>query len=208
MEYHVAREQRRAVKLRASCVGGLLVVMVIWFLANRHELAVAEEMHRGILSQHNQLKIHLAEKSKLIERRGALRDRRNLIQQLAHRTSPVGIFADISNRLPATVVLTHVSLEADTVSRYSQERTAPSSSKSTPRAGEIIAQSPSSRPRLILSGLASTTPQLLSFAAELESSAVFDKVHLDTKGTTTRFGRRGVGFELMCEFASRRGNDP
>ncbi len=206
LEYHLARAHRRAMKLRAACVGGLVAVMVIWLLANRQQLAVVEETHRGILSQHSQLEIHMAQKSKLIARRGALRDHSRLIQQLANRVSSVGIFADISNRLPATVVLTQVSLEADTVARYSRENTAPSSRRQAARADERSARSRGSRPRLILSGLAATTPALLTFAAELESSPVFSKVHLDTKGTAARSGRRGVDFELTCQLASRQRN--
>lgn len=207
-EYHVAREQRRAVKLRASCVGGLIIVMVIWLLAHQHELAGAEDMHRDILAQHSQVKIHLAEKSSMIARRSALSDRRNLVQQLARCASPVGIFADLSRRLPATVVLTHLTLDADTIARYAHEPVGTPSRKPPQASGELAPLAQDARPCLVLEGIAGTTSDLLAFAAELESSVVFDRVQLDAEGSATRAGRRGVEFKLTCELAGGQRADP
>src|SRR5437870_12990857 len=87
--------------------------MVIWFVAHQRELSAAQAMLTDVQTQEEQLRIHLGRKNEMVVERAHLDERRRLLAALEGQTSIVLVLADISRRLPKTVVITRLGLNED-----------------------------------------------------------------------------------------------
>lgn len=212
--YHEAQTLRRAIKLRAACVGALLAIMVVWAIAHHNHLATAQAMLPEIAKEQEQVDIHLAKKAAMSAEQAALRDRQRLLQQLEAQASIVLILGDLSRRQPDAIVLTELSAEFPSLKRFSTEEESPAPAeppkppdKASSDAPKLKEEQPPSAARLTVKGIAADNPDMVRFAAALESSPLFSRIHLEVKGPAVWAGRRAQAFELTCELSEQHGGD-
>lgn len=212
--YLEARRIRRAVKTRSACVGLLIVFMVFWVVVHRHRLAAAEAMVPELARQQDQIAVHLAKKAAMEAERARLREHRALLHELEERVSPVVLFSDVSRRMPSSVVLVELSLDCPSIARYSvREDPVPETEPPFPSRGqppvkpEATVDEPT-RPRLSIRGIATAGPEVVGFAAAIESSPLFDRVQMEVKGSTIWGGRHAQEFVLTCDVLEQEDGEP
>ncbi|HKQ50606.1 MAG TPA: hypothetical protein VJZ71_21225 [Phycisphaerae bacterium] len=209
-DYHQARRQQRAVKLRGTLISLLVVIMVLWITANRHEVSQASAMLNDVIAQQQQLAVHLAKKDAMEAEKNRLRDRQRLMEQFERHASLVVVLGDISRRLPETVVLTHVSFQSASLRRYApaspDKATAPPGVEATATAAKEPAE-PAVVTRIIMSAFANEVSEAIRCAAALERSPLVAHVQMELKGETVWSGRKGHQFELDCELMDQSGSD-
>ena len=226
--YREARAMRRAIRLRASCVGVLIAIMLIWVGSHRHRLATVKGMMVDVAGQEQQVRIHLAKKVQMDAERARLFDRQRLIEQLREGVDLVVVLSDISRRIPKAVVLTELSARCATLGRYvvAEESTAPMSPEeemeqlaaAMPRPsipGLRLPGSPQQPPKprvdeadgdcITIVGMAREVPEVIEFAAALESSRLYRRVQMEMKEPTTWGGKRAQRFEIRCDLAKQAG---
>ncbi|MCG8406513.1 MAG: PilN domain-containing protein [Phycisphaerales bacterium] len=203
--YHEQQALRRAVKIRAFCVGTMFVIMAIWIFVHHHRLSNAESMLSEIRLQKDQIRIHAAKRAAMKMEKARLHDRQQLIDQLSNHASLVLVYSDLSRRLPETVVLTKVSLKCPSLSAY-VDKEEPESDALIPRANprRAIVPEEDEIPEIIgneltMTGIAVSQGDVIQFAAALEKSPLFDQVYMEAKDPTLWAGRRAQRFELVCE---------
>lgn len=208
--YREAQGLRRATKIRASCVGALIAFMVLWVVAHQHRLAEVKAMAVDVARQQNQVDIHLGRKQTMEAERAELRARRQLISQLESDGSLVVVFSDISRRMPETIVLTELSVQRPSLSRYAiveeppeqQIGRGPPGKKRPAPDGQ-----PYGRPtgdRITIKGVAADIPQIIEFAAALEDSPLFERIRRDMPKEETFWAGRVVRrFELTCDLVKQ-----
>jgi Tfp pilus assembly protein PilN len=218
-DYHAARTVRGAIKLRAGCVGTLIAIMGLWMVAHHHRVESAKAMLPEITRQQEQLAIHLAKKAAMEAERADLRDHQRLVKELKDQASLVLVFSDISRRMPETVVLTEVLADCPSLARFGIEIDPPRPEEPPPTGGkrpvppsEPLAPKPKENPaanaRLTIKGIAVDNPDVVRFAAALETSPLFDRIQMEVKGPTVWSGRRAQLFELTCELVEQQGDAP
>jgi len=212
--YLEARKTRQAVKTRSACVGLLIIFMVIWVVVHQHRLASAQAMIPELARQQDQIAVHMAKKASMESERARLREHRELLRELEERVSPVVLFSDVSRRMPSTVVLVELSLECPSIARFSVlEEPAPeveppsSARRQSPEKPEAPVDEPS-KPRLSIRGIATAGPEVVGFAAAIESSPLFDRVQMEMKGPTIWGGRHAQEFVLTCDVLEQEGSRP
>lgn len=234
-QYREAWALRKAVKLRASCVGLLIAIMGVWIVANHHRLSNAQAMVAEVERQEQQVRIHLAKKQQLEAERAALESRQRLMEQLEAGIDLVVVFSDISARMPDTVVLTAMTANCPALARYAAAEEAvptpqgasPSAVTATPprtslqaarqsSAAQPSGPAPQSKPpdeaadvdRIMLSGVARELPDLFAFARALEGSRLFNRVQMEMREPMVWAGRKVQPFEIRCDLARQAGGRP
>lgn len=207
--YHMERCVRSAVRLRAGLIGTMLMIMVLWITANRRELATANAMLSEIQKQSEQVAIHQTRQHTMEEERERLRLHHELLKHLERKTSIVVLLADLSHRMPESVVLTSIRFDSPSVAKFARELSPAASAagvEQKPReslepASGAGAVDPVFRrhSRLVLTGMATDTTEVISFVKRLEDSDLVGEVQMLQKGPVTWSGWRGQGFELTCE---------
>jgi Tfp pilus assembly protein PilN len=214
--YHAAMKIRGALKLRAGCVGALLSIMALWMVAHHHRVENAKAMVPEITKQEEQIAIHLAKKAAMESEKADLRDHQRLLAQLEEQTSLALVFSDISRRMPDTIVLTEVSADCQSLARFGSEIEPPKPAEpAAPGAKPPVlppdanaAKMKENQPvsgRVTITGIAVDNPDVVRFAAALESSPLFDRIQMEVKGPTVWAGRRAQLFELTCELLDQQG---
>lgn len=223
---------RRAIRLRASCIGVMIAIMLIWVLSHRHRLASVEAMMVDVAGQEQQVTLHLAKKAQMEAERQKLSDRQRLIEKLGEGVDLVVVLGDVSRLMPETVVLTELSARCLTLDRYviveeqefirpepeSRPRGGPETARpSGPRGLEPAAPVPpaigprreeADVDRVTLLGVAREIPEVITFAAALESSSLFTRVQMEMKDPILWNGRRVQRFEIRCDLARQVGGKP
>jgi Tfp pilus assembly protein PilN len=234
-QYREAWALRKALKLRASCVGMLIAIMALWVVANHHRLSSAQAMVAEVERQEQQVRIHLAKKQQMEAERAALESHQRLIEQLDAGIDLVVVFSDISRRMPDTVVLTAMTANCPALARYAAEEKAapapqgvpPSAAAPTPprpplqagrqpSAAPPPAPAPQSKPpeeaadvdRITLIGIARELPDVIAFAAALEGSRLFNRVQMEMKEPVVWAGRKAQQFEIRGDLARQVGGRP
>lgn len=211
-EYHEQQSLRRAVKLRAICVGAMFVIMAIWVVVHHHRLSSAEAMLAEVMLQKDQIKIH-ADKQEVMKREKThLNKRHELINQLSEQASLIVVYSDLSRRLPTTVVLTKVTLHCPSLSVFFKEELPDVNSGMSRKQFRSVPVSREETPtitkaNLKMTGIAVTQSDAIQFAATLEKSPLFDRVYMEAKDPTVWAGRRVQRFELVCELAAQGMSD-
>lgn len=206
-----AKAHRRAMRIRIVGVAGLVVTMGVWVLVHQRDVAGVANMRAALDAQRRQIRIHLQEKEAMIEKRRRLDDHRGLIEQLNDSANIEQVLADISERIPDNVVLTDLAVDAVSVARFAESAgagtrppdRAPPRGR-TPGRPRSAGASPDG-PRIVLGGIAPSTPDVLRFAAALESSSLLARILLDPAGPSVWFGRQVERFEVRCDLVSQRG---
>lgn len=229
-EYHARRTQRKATKLRAGCVSMLIVMMVLWTTAHVRELESADAMIAQLGAQRDELTNLLAKKADMQALHEKLEQHRRRVALLERDESLTVVFSDVSRRMPSTVFLTGLRLDAPSVARWAAPITHEPAVVPTPEqksAGSMAAavlngqramdpaavrnqpndvgtEGPASAySRLILHGVAGQTAEIIRFAAALEDSPLFARVQMRVKDSVNWGGRRAEEFELICELAEQ-----
>ncbi|HVP11666.1 MAG TPA: PilN domain-containing protein [Phycisphaerae bacterium] len=215
-DYHAARTVRGAIKLRAGCVGTLIAIMVVWVVAHHHRVATAKAMLPDITRQQEQITIHLAKKAAMQAEQADLRDHQSLRELLEDQPSLVLVLSDLSRRMPDTVVLTEVSVDCPSLAQFATEIDPPKAQEPQPP-GDRPPPSPSApntpktkenpppKARVTLKGIAVDNPDVVRFAAALETSPLFDRVQMEVRGSIVWAGRRAQLFELSCGLLEQQG---
>jgi Tfp pilus assembly protein PilN len=217
--YHEGRKLQAAVKVRASCIGALVAIMVLWAVAHHHRLQSAMAMLPEVDRQQEQVSIHLSKKAVMEAEQANLRNHQRLLGQLEEQVSVALLLSDISRRIPDTVVLTEVSAECPSLERFANEEEPPRPPESTPPEAKSANTPPPSGPvkprddrfkqaHLSMIGIAVDTADVVKFAAALEGSPLFDRIQMEVKGPTVWGGRRAQRFELTCEIVEQLGGRP
>jgi Tfp pilus assembly protein PilN len=230
--YRDAWALRRALKLRASGVGMLAVIMALWVVAHQHRVSSAQAMVAGVEQQDRQIQIHLAKKQQMEVERAALESRQRLIEQLEAGTDLVVVFSDISGRMPDTIVLTSITAHCPALSRYAAEEASSSSPEELPATPSVppalhnllpaatrsaLSKSgmyvqPPKPPEnatewdsVTMIGIARELPDVIAFAAALENSRLFNRVQMEMKEPVVWAGRKAQQFEIRCDLARQVG---
>ena len=203
--FHEKQALRRAVKLRTFFVCMMYAFMMLWGVVHRHRLSNAQAMLTEVSHQQGQLDVHAEKKEAMEFEQNRLRDRQRLLDQLSDRSSLVVVLSALSRHLPETVILTEWSLQRPSLSSsvdVSSPRTAtgPRGPRSRQRPSDDADTDRSRRNAILqLTGIAVSIPDVIQFAAALESSPLFDRVYMEARGPTVWAGRRAEKFDLNCE---------
>lgn len=213
-DYHQARSLHRAVKLRGMLISAMTALMVLWVVANKHQVSSANAMLTEVISQHDQIGDHLAKKEAMEAEANRLRDHQRLLTQFESHASLVVVMSDISRRLPDAVVITQVQYRCPSLHQYAQEPTtdkpvqpvtASAVSGAVPPA---LPQPPPASTELKMTGFASEISEAIKSAAALERSPLMARVQMELKGRAVWAGRQGQSFELTCELLNQSGVKP
>jgi len=213
-DYHRGRSQRRAVKLRGTLVSAMVVIMVLWVVANRHQISSANAMLTDVAAQREQFDQHLAKREAMETEQSRLRDHQRLLEEFEGPASLVVVICDISRRLPETVVLTNVTYRSASLNRYGKvtsPETPPAKAPATigsPAAKTDADGAPPTTTEIRMTAFASEVPEAIRCAAELERSPLVARVQMELKGDAVWAGRRGQQFELICELLEQTGVRP
>lgn len=206
--YHEKYNLSRAIQLRISCVGAMALLMIIWVLAHKNDVATAEAMLTEIVYQKRQLEDHAAKKAEMEEEKARLSRYQNLIDHLSDKGSLVVIFSSLSQHIPESLILTRVTLQCPSVYIFAKNPNGRAENKTGAEKNEGNA-GPSLRtedrspviPFLIMEGMAVTDQDVIQFAADLERSRLFRNVKVHSRGMMYWSGHQGKGFEMVCELA-------
>lgn len=208
-DYHQARLQQRAVKLRGTLISALVVIMVLWIVANRREVSQASAMMNDVVAQQQQLAVHLAKKDAMEAEKNRLRNHQRLMDEFDRQASLVVVLGDISRRLPETVVLTKVSFQSATLRRYAlplpDKPLAPAAAAAANPEKESDAAATVTQ--ISMSAFANEVSEAIRCAAALERSPLVAHVQMELKGETVWSGRKGHQFELICELMDQSESD-
>lgn len=228
-EHHARRTQRKAKKLRAGCVSMLIAMMGLWTTAHFRELQNAEAMITQLDAQREELTNLLARKAEMQALHEKLEQHRRRVALLEQDESLTVVFSDVSRRMPPTVFLTGLHLQAPSVARWAEpvsrepsvtpiadpkssgasaERTPgnPVANQAQERAapgGAALEPMRSEYSQLVLHGVAGQTAEIIRFAAALEDSSLFARVQMRVKESVIWEGRRAEEFELVCDLAGQ-----
>lgn len=213
-EYHERRRLRAAMKLRASCIGAMFILMLLWLVSHQHRLASAEAMLQEVDQQRQQVQIHAQKQEALKHRWDQLHDQRRLIDTLSQRTKLVLVFADLSRRLPDRILLTKLDLDCSRLSRFviTEPRDDEDVSGAHP-INSVTEFDPSEEfrdltPRIKMTGLARSQIDVISFASALESSPLFEQIEMTNRKIANWGGRRAELFDLTCTLVPHKRKDP
>jgi Tfp pilus assembly protein PilN len=204
--HHVRRTQHNMMRMRASFISLMVVIMVVWVTAHHHDLASADAMFVDVSTQREQVEVLLSKKAEMEKERQSLADRELLIRRLEEHVNIVVLTSDISKRMPETVVLTKLNLRAPGLSQFGVNETALKSVEPVkdPRSAGAAPAAPTPpaivAPAILeLTGVANESSEIIRFAAALERSPLISRVSMQVKGQLDWSGKRTEQFEMTCE---------
>jgi len=197
------------IRIRSAGICALMVVMGIWIGVNKRMIASARAMMPEIEAQQRQVDIHIARTKQLIDDRATLDARRGFLEQLQQRISLVPVLADISDRMPESVLLTRLSLNAEYL-----EADEPANSDA-PTAADLRSSKPNKPldvtrkistsdlaelavipPVISIRGVARAVPDILEFAAALERSKLLGRIEMQIRRPGIWAGKQVQRFEV------------
>lgn len=209
-EHHEAGRRRRMIRMRCAGIAALVVVMGIWIGVNRTMIASARAIMPEINLLQKQIEIHRGRVEELSANRAMLDARRAFLDQLQQRINLVPILADISERMPESVLLTRFSFNPDLIGANEDEQRArrshtdskPLDSKSAEASGgqqnSTDLRAASGGSFVTIHGVARTVPDVLSFAEALERSKLLNRVEMQIGEPGTWAGKRVQQFVATC----------
>ena len=166
-----------------------------------------------IHGQKSQIESVAARKLEMEQARTVLENLRNLLDELSGRRSLMPVFGDLSRRMPESIVLTSCQLYEPIFSDYSvidldsgMDPDSPAALANTlASAARDTAQDVVPEHRgLKLVGVASTIPDIINLAAELDRSPLFFQVDMEIKEPTVYLGQPARRFEVRCRLMPQR----
>ncbi len=209
--YHQRQSLRGRVRIHASLIGTMIVIIVLWAVFHHHQVAQAEAMLVEVADQHSQLDIDFARKEVMEAERRKLERRQQLLAALEARASLTLVLSDISRRMPESIVLTRLDAHCPSVARYAIEETAEPVEPDVKNPIEIVP--PGEKPakvvkpqhrQVTITGIAVDSGAVIELAAALERSPLYERVQMDLKGPASWAGRHGEAFELTCYVLDQR----
>lgn len=208
-EYHQQRRMLQIIRRRISLMGGMVVLILVWCIAHQGQVNSASAMLIEVQQQDDQLQLHLQQKQTLETERVRLERREFLVDTLSSPTRLGVIFADISERIPKSMLLTQVRVKSPGMTRYvgAPEITPIEKVPAKPGSPAVVIDGPkpTDPPKLTISGLARRPQDVIAFAAALEQSNLLYRVQIQSQGPTQWAGRTGEKFEITCELVDQRG---
>lgn len=210
LEHHEAGRRRRMIQLRCAGIGALVLVMGLWFAVNRQMIASARAMMPEIDMLQRQVDIHRERVVELTAKRTVLDARRLFLEQLQQRISLVPILADISERMPESVLLTEFSFDPDLLGTEDSESGKSGATSEAARGVTTVLdlagktnppaeyRPPMNGPYVTIKGVARTVPDILSFAEALERSKLLSRVEMQISEPGTWAGKRVQQFVTTC----------
>lgn len=208
--YHQKHELACCIRQRVSVIGGMLILIIAWWVVHQGRLASASAMMRDICEQSEQLQVHVQKKQAMEAERARLERREALVESLFSPTRLGVVFADISDRVPGAIILTDLRVRSPGLTRYIGHPEIVPIEKvpkpSTPPTTVVVdAPKPAEHARLTIAGLARKPQEVISFAAALERSPLLDRVQIQSQGFTQWAGRNGEKFEIVCDLVDQGG---
>jgi len=203
-DFHDARTIRNAIRRRAAAVGALLAIMAIWLVAHFHQARSAQAMLNDVASQEQQLALTADIKAEMESERARLARHQALLAQLEGHVSLVLVLSELSRRLPITIVLTSVEINHPMFAAFARldpsvpQSPHPDNSSAAHRNGSARDSATPNVAWLRITGVSARKPDIVTFAAALESSPLFDRIHLQVDKPVAWAGRRGESFEMAC----------
>lgn len=211
----------------------LIAMMVLWATAHVRELQSADAMITQLGAQRDELTSLLAKKADMQALHEKLEQHRQRVALLEQDESLTVIFSDVSRRMPATVFLTGLRLDAPSVARWADRAThepivvptpdQKSAGAASVQIGHVTPEMAPGKPltggtesavpasvysQLTLHGVAGQTAEIIRFAAALEDSILFARVQMRVKDSVIWGGRRAEEFELICDLAGQERATP
>src|SRR5258706_3120324 len=116
--YHQKHELACSIRQRLSVIGGMLVLILAWCIVHQGRLASASAVMRDICQESEQLQVHIQKKLAMEAERSRLERRETLVESLSSPTRLGVVLADISDRIPAAVILTDLRVRSPGLTRY------------------------------------------------------------------------------------------
>lgn len=210
IEHHEAGRRRRMIQLRCAGIGALVVVMCVWIGVNRRMISSARAMMPEIDQLQRQIDIHRGRVEEMSAKRATLDGRRMFLDQLHQRISLVPILADISDRMPESVLLTKLSFNPELLAKddddVRKQLPAPESKPHAPMSPDVNGKTqnaaeppPAASVSIVtISGVAKTVPDILTFAEALERSKLLNRVEMQIGDLGTWGGKRVQQFVVTC----------
>lgn len=210
MEHHEAGRRRHMIQLRCVGIGALVFVMCIWIGVNRQMISSARAMMPEIVQLQRQIDIHRGRVEEMSAKRATLDGRRLFLDQLHQRISLVPILADISDRMPETVLLTKLSFNPELLGKDDDDgrKQVPAAeakplvpiSTDVNKKPQNAAEPPpvASVSIVTISGVARTVPDILTFAEALERSKLLNRVEMQIGDLGVWAGKRVQQFVARC----------
>ena len=210
LEHHEAGRRQRMIRMRCAGIGVLVVVMGFWIGVNRQMIASARAIMPEIDLLQKQIDIHRERVVELTANRATLDARRVFLEQLQQRISLVPILADVSERMPESVLLTRFSFNPELLGKDEDESRKPGATADAERAGPRSSDTtgkqqnttdsrpPMNGPFVTINGVARTVPDILSFAEALERSKLLNRVEMQIAEPGTWAGKRVQQFVATC----------
>jgi len=212
-EYRERQRVRRMVRHRAIAMASLFGVMIVWFLSNHYRLSSAQAMMTDVAAQKSELERVAAIRQDMEQARSVLQNLRQLLGELSGHRSLVPVFADLSRRIPDSIVLTACRLYEPAICEYA----IPESEVGAVREGrEALIRSrarAANAPKidagtmyrgLELIGVARTIPDIIEFNAALDRSPLFFHVTMEVKDPVIHLGQPARRFEIRCRLTPQR----
>lgn len=218
--YREARGLNAAFRVRVACIGVMVAVMGLCAFLHHGQLSSARAMIAEVSEQQQQIDLLLSRKQEMETERTALLNREGLIGLLDADVDLVVVFAEISRRMPPTVVLTELKAtcfrwgvpddpapEKETPPPAPPGRGAPPTAR---REQTIPPQRPEEAvgDRLALIGVAADIPEVISFARALEGSPLFTGVQMEILDQTEWLGHKAQRFSITCGLREQVGGKP
>ena len=207
-EYHQQRRMVQIIRQRVCLMGGMVVLILVWCIAHQGQVNSASAMMIEVQQQDEQLQLHLQQKQALEDERVRLERRELLVDVLSSPTQLGVIFADVSRRVPRSMLLTQVRVKSPGMMYYvgAPEIAPVEKIAAKPGTAPIVVDGPkpTDPPRMTISGLARRPQDVIAFAAALERSTLLDRVQIQSQGPTQWAGRTGEKFEITCELLDQK----
>jgi len=208
--YHDARRMRNMVQRRVVGVVALVAVMAIWFYTNQSRIVRAEAMMDDAEAQQLQVANVAAYKLQLLQQRSGLNDLQDMLSTLSGDRDLVLIVAELSRRVPTTIVLTKCDVMVPSIYQYGIETDPKGADNKIPLKNKVLLQSTGlfddeSAATMVLQGIGAGDSEIIDFAADLDRSPLFFKVKFDVLEDVVLEGRPGKTFRLTCRLTRHRG---
>lgn len=203
---------RNMVQRRAIGVVVLVAVMTVWFYTNQSRIARADAMMEEAEAQQQQVANVAAYKLQLLKQQSGLSDLQEMLSTLSGDRDLVLIVAELSRRVPVSIVLTKCDVTIPSIYQYGIETDPNNADKTVPLKNKVILQSSGifgdeSTATMELEGIGASDAAIIEFVADLDRSPLFFKVDFRVLEDVVFEGRPGKTFSLTCRLTRHRGSE-
>ncbi len=197
---HQRRTRRRRVRQVGVVCACALILIAVGFL-RQQGVAEARAQWRQLDRQVRQVHSQLSLREELEEEWNELVRKQQISEQFDTRLTARDVLAELGHRLPESMALTDLSLEADSVlldpAKPASVLTT-SSGRPTAVAPPATARQRITRIRLVITGMAPSDVEIANFVGQLASSPLFEDVNMGYTREIKYQGRSARQFKATC----------